>query len=141
MTAIASTPSITTGRLLTSALISGALAAVANLIVYFISRGVGVPLQVVTPGSSELQVLPFFPVIFASLLPAFVAAGLYALLHRFTARPVQTFQIIAAVVLVLSFISPLAMPTDGGTKFVLNLMHAVAAGFITWGLTMLPRQR
>ena len=138
---IATQPAVSARSLPVAALASGGLAAALNLVVYFLARAFGVPLQVVAPGTTELQALPFFPVIFASLIPAFVAAGLLALLVRFTARPVLIFQVISAVFLVLSFASPLAMPTDGGTKFALNLMHAVAAAAIVFGLLRFARTR
>ena len=135
----ATKPSFNTGRLLIAAAISGVIAAVGNLIVYFIAGGAGVPMQVMAPGSSGLQALPAAPVIISSIIPAFGAAGVLALLTRFTARPVLIFQIIAAVFLLLSFSGPLGMPTDGGTKLVLNLMHVVAGVAITLGLTRASR--
>ena len=119
----------------TSALIAGAIAAVANLVVYFIAGAANVPLQIAAPGSSELQRLPFVPVVLASLIPALVATALLLVLRRFTPRADTVFQVIAVIFLVVSFSGPLGMPTDGATKFVLNLMHVVAGVIITLGLT------
>jgi Family of unknown function (DUF6069) len=118
-----------------TALTAGAIAAVANLVVYFIAVAANVPLQVAAPGSSELQRLPFVPVILASLIPALAAAALLLALKRFTPRANMVFQVIAVVFILVSFGGPLGQPTDGGTKFVLNLMHVVAGVIITLGLT------
>jgi hypothetical protein len=119
----------------TTALITGAIAAVANLIVYFIAVAANVPLQVAAPGSTELQRLPFVPVILASLIPALAAAALLLVLKRFTPRANTVFQVIAVVFTLVSFGGPLGQPTDDATKFVLNLMHVVAGAIITIGLT------
>jgi Family of unknown function (DUF6069) len=118
-----------------TALTAGAIAAVANLIVYLIAGAANVPLQIAAPGSSQLERLPIVPVILASLIPAFVAAALLLLLRRFTPRANTVFQVIAVVFTLVSFGGPLGQPTDGGTKFVLNLMHVIAGAVITIGLT------
>jgi hypothetical protein len=118
-----------------TALTAGAIAAVANLVVYFIAGAANVPLQIATPGSSQLERLQFLPVALASLIPAVAAAAALLILRRFTPRADTVFQVIAAVFLLVSFSGPLGMPTDGATKFVLNLMHVVAGVIITIGLT------
>ena len=118
-----------------TALTAGAIAAVANLIVYFIAGATNVPLQIASPGSSQLERLQFVPVALASLIPAFAAAAALLILRRFTPRADTIFQVIAVVFLLVSFSGPLGMPTDGATKFVLSLMHVVAGAIITLGLT------
>jgi Family of unknown function (DUF6069) len=118
-----------------TALTAGAIAAVVNLIVYFIAGATNVPLQIAAPGSSQPERLSFLPVALASLIPAFAAAAALLILRRFTPRADPVFQVIAIVFLLVSFSGPLGMPTDGATKFVLNLMHVVAGTIITIGLT------
>jgi hypothetical protein len=118
-----------------TALTAGTIAAVANLIVYFIAGAANVPLQIATPGSSQLERLQFVPVALASLIPAFAAAAALLILRRFAPRADTIFQVIAVVFLLVSFGGPLGQPIDGVTKFVLNLMHTVAGVIITLGLT------
>ena len=117
------------------ALSAGAIAAVVNLVVYFIALAASVPLQIAAPGSTQLERLQLVPVALASLIPAFAAAAVLLLLRRFTPRADTVFQVIAVLFTLASFGGPLGLPTDGATKFVLNLMHVVAAAIITLGLT------
>jgi asparagine N-glycosylation enzyme membrane subunit Stt3 len=118
-----------------TALTAGVIAAIVNVIVYFIAGAANVPLQIAAPGSSQLERLQLVPVILASLIPAFVAAGLLLILRRFAPRADTVFQVIALVFTLVSFGGPLGQPTDGASKFVLNLMHVVAGAIITIGLT------
>jgi Family of unknown function (DUF6069) len=109
-----------------TALSVGVVAAIANVIVYFIAEAANVPLQITSPGSSQLQQLP--------LIPAFAAAAVLLLLRRFTRQANLIFQVIAVVFLLASLSGPLGMPIDAGTKLVLNLMHLIAGVVITLGL-------
>jgi Family of unknown function (DUF6069) len=113
----------------------GIIAAIANVIVYFIAGAAEVPLQIISPGSGQLERLTLIPVVLASLVPAFAAATLLLVLRRFTPRANLIFQVIAAVFLLASLSGPLGMPIDAGTKIVLNLMHLIAGVVITLGLT------
>jgi Family of unknown function (DUF6069) len=117
-----------------TALSVGVVAAIANVIVYFIAEAANVPLQITSPGSSQLQQLPLIPVALASLIPAFAAAAVLLLLRRFTRQANLIFQVIAVVFLLASLSGPLGMPIDAGTKLVLNLMHLIAGVVITLGL-------
>ncbi|HYI14682.1 MAG TPA: DUF6069 family protein [Thermomicrobiales bacterium] len=83
-----------------------------------------------------------------TLAAAVVAVSLYAALVRFTDNPVRNFNIIAAVVLVLSIIPDYTMILDEpGSSFgqatILALMHVVAAAVIVLMLTTLahPNKR
>jgi Family of unknown function (DUF6069) len=118
-----------------SALIAGAVAAVANVVVYFVAGAANVPLQIVAPNTGQLERLALLPVVLASLIPAFAAAAVLLLLRRFAPRADTIFQVIAVVIVIVSFGGPLGNPTDAATKFVLNLMHVVAGAVITVGLT------
>jgi hypothetical protein len=75
-----------------------------------------------------------FPVIFASVMPAFVAAGLLWLLGRFTAQPFSIFRIVAVVGLVSSFVPFTSAPFSAQQIIVLGLMHVAAAIAITVSL-------
>jgi Family of unknown function (DUF6069) len=116
-------------------LTAGAIAAVANVIVYFVALAANVPLRIISPRSGVLEQLPPIPVAIASLVPALAAAVVLLVLRRFAPRANLIFQVIAAVILVASFAGPLQMPIDAATKFVLNLMHLIAGVVITLGLT------
>jgi hypothetical protein len=115
-------------------LTAGAIAAAANVIVYFIALAANVPMQIISPRSGQLEPLPLMPVAIASLVPALVSAVVLLALRRFAPRANLIFQVIAAVFLVVSFGGPLQMPIDAATKFVLNLMHLIAGVVITLGL-------
>lgn len=81
-----------------------------------------------------------------TLVPAIVAAPLYAALTRFARRPARAFVIVAAVVFVVTLIPdftyiPTVPGATGGQTAVLVLMHVVAAGVIVGMLTTLTRPR
>jgi hypothetical protein len=83
-----------------------------------------------------------------TLAAAIVAVPLYGALVRFTDNPVRNFNIVAAVVLVLSIIPDYTMIlNEPGSSFgqatILALMHVVAAAVIVPMLTTLahPNKR
>ena len=83
-----------------------------------------------------------------TVVPAIVAVLLYAALLRFSRRPVLVFNIISAVVLVVTTIPDFTyIPTVPGATFgqtaILVLTHVVAAAVIVGMLTRLapPRVR
>jgi len=75
-----------------------------------------------------------------TIVPAFVAVLLFAVLRRFARNPVRVFTIISAVVLVVSIIPDLTyIPTVPGYSpartAILIAMHIVAAAVIVWTLS------
>ena len=115
-------------------------AVAANLVVYVIGSAV----VGYDPGFVVLAT-PGGTIIF-TLVPAVVAVVVYALLLRFASNPERTFAILAAVVLVLSWIPDLTyIPTVPGSStaqtVVLMIMHVVAAVVIVGMLTNLARPR
>lgn len=113
-------------------------AVVANAIVYFIGAAlVGYDPQFIVLGN--VTGVGIF-----TLVPAIVAALLYALLLRVSRHPAGVFTIIAAAVFVVTlipdftYIPSLPGATVGQTA-VLVLMHAVAATVIVGMLTALTR--
>lgn len=109
-------------------------ALAANLVVYAIgSLVVGYDpgfVVLATPGGT----------IIFTVVPAIVAVLVYAILLRTTRNPARTFTIVAAVVLILSWIPDLTyIPTvpgsSAGQTAVLMIMHAVAALVIVGMLT------
>lgn len=120
---------VDTRRLPIAALIAGAVAAIANLVLYVLvtlAFGIGLEVQMGGP-QAPVEPLGAVPVILMSALPALVAAGLLWLLNRFVARPFALFQAIAAVVALLSLGGPLTLQVGVASKIVLSLMHIVAA--------------
>jgi Family of unknown function (DUF6069) len=123
-------------NIITAALIAGGITAASNIAAYLIARAINVPMQVTLgPGSSELQSLPWFAVILASIIPAFAAAIALVVLRRFSPRADLILQVVTAVIVIASLGGPLRQPTDDATKFVLNLMHVLSGGIIAYGLT------
>ena len=106
----------------------GALAiaatVVANLVVWAIA-------QVLLDISDDFVPLatPWPAAIFSGLYLA-VGVGVFALLNRFTSRPITWFWRIAVVALLLSFLSPLSARGQDGSStaalLTLEVMHVVA---------------
>jgi hypothetical protein len=114
------------------------VAALSNVVVYFL-------------GDAIIDYHPDFVelgsavgiAIFTGVL-ALAAALIYAGLLRFTDRAKGTFQVIAAVVLVVSLIPDLTLipgepGVSNGQTAVLMVMHVVAAAVIVPVLTAFPR--
>jgi len=140
---LSGTEQVATSRLWRAALVAAISAVVANLIVFVVARNVfGLGLAIPLGGAgSPIEPLPAFMVAIATAVPALAAAGLLALLARFTRRPILIFQIIATAFALLSLGGPLSLPVDTTTKLVLSLMHLVAAAVITGVLTTWSRAR
>ena len=130
------------GRTLGVGLVSGLVAGIANLILFFISRALfSLPYLVPMGGPTSPAVdLPVFAVIVASTIPAIGAALLYWALGRFTSRATTIFVAVAVVFGLLSFGGPASLPIDLGTRIALALMHVVAGVIITLGLTRFAPQ-
>lgn len=130
------------GRLLWLAPVAALAAAGANGLVYFVASALGFisqDLLISTPGGEAP--LTIAPVVISSIVGALGAAAVFAIIGLFARRPVRLFRIIAAVVLVLSFATPLTIP-DAPVSMILSLevMHVVAWAVIVGLLTTLARQ-
>lgn len=88
------------------------------------------------------------PITFWSFIGAFGAIGVYALVRRWSATPNRTFVIVAAIVLVLSFIPDLAIsgatsgPFGGATPgaiAILMVMHVISFAIVVPMLNRLAR--
>jgi hypothetical protein len=126
-------------------------AAVANLIVYFVGT-------ILVSDLSSFPVLNVVSVMASSVVGAVAGTGVFALLARFSQRPVTIFRIVAVVVALLSLGGPInagqgmaAPPLPGvepgailvaspGTVVLMIVMHIVAAAVITWVLTKQGRE-
>lgn len=145
MVAVQSTrQTVANAKLLPAALIGGGIAAAVNLLIFLILPPVlgaaPIMVQMGPPGPDTPFVeMPAFAVVAASLIPAFIAAGLLWLLGRFTARPFSIFRIIAVVGLLLSFGPIFSAPMTTGAAISLGLMHVVAAAAIAYTLDQRAR--
>ena len=123
--------------------IAAVAASIANLVVYFLAPRLfnfSLEIPLMGPGS-EIQPLPFFMVIFATIAATIGATILLAALNRFTARPVTIFRVIAVVLLVLSFGAPFSLPVPLNVQLTLLSMHIITAAVILYVLTVQAREK
>lgn len=128
------------GKLPWAAPLAGLVAAVLNAVVYLVAAALGaMPQDLDINGQGPLTLGPVMSLLF---VPALVGGVVFALLGRFTRRPVTIFRILAAVLLVLSFVTPFSIPAAPvGMIVALELMHVIAAVVIVGVLTTLGRAR
>jgi len=127
-------------RLLWAAPLAAVAAAVANAVVYFIASALGaMPQDFVVQDSGPITLAP---VVLSSVIGAAGAAVVFTVVALLSRRPIRTFRIVAAVVLVLSFATPLTIP-EAPLSMILTLefMHVVAAVIITGLLTTFARAK
>lgn len=126
-------------RLLWAAPLAAFAAAVANTLIYFAASALGLISQSVlistAGGESPLTV---GMVAIASIAGAFGAAIVFAVIGIFSRRPVRLFRVVALVVLVLSFATPLTIPGAPVAMILsMEIMHVVAWAVIVSLLTTL----
>ena len=111
----------------------------ANAVVYLLASVLwAMPLDVVVQGHGPVTL---GAVVSISFVPRLLGALLFAVMGWFTGRPVRTFRVVAAVVLVLSFATPFTLPGAPLAMIAaLLLMHVIAAAAITGVLTTLGRR-
>ncbi len=131
------------GRLIWVALLAAIAAAVANVLVYFAGVATGaISLSVLFPSAAGESPLTVGMVVVISVVGAVGAAVVFALVGRFSRRPIRTFRIVAAGVLALSFVPPLTIPgAPLSMVLTMELMHVVAAFTIVGLLTTLAHER
>jgi Family of unknown function (DUF6069) len=129
------------GRLLIVGLVVGVVAALVNLVIFFIGSATGVPFAVVMDPSQPAQALNAGMFIGASLVPALAGAVFYGLLGRFTRRASTIFLVVAVVFALLSLLGPLTMPVPLATRLMLSLLHLLTAAIIAGGLLRFANQR
>jgi hypothetical protein len=119
------------GSIMLNALIAGVIAAVINVVIFFIGSGVVGGIDADMNGTGTFAPLPFFLPIVASLLPMLVAGVGLWIARRFIPRGNQVFVIGTAVLLLLS----LAIPFNGqiattSAAIVLAVMHLVVGALM-----------
>lgn len=121
-----------TSNLVYAGVVTGAWSGLLSLAIYGLGRLLGVPFEVMRPGSDALQVVPWFLMVLAPLLAAIVGALLAALmLGRRHARRIVFW--VGTAVALLSCASPLAQPSEvlWSTRIWLLVPHV-----ITWLLVV-----
>ncbi|WP_181764298.1 DUF6069 family protein [Streptomyces albidus (ex Kaewkla and Franco 2022)] len=100
------------------------------------ARGLGVPMDVASPGDASSQEIPPFGFAFGVLLYSVVGIVLAVVLARWAKRPARIFLITTVVLTALSLIPPILAPhTAVSTQVVLCLSHLVAAAVVVPPLT------
>ena len=116
---------------------AGPLAIVLALIANGIVRAIALAVLDIPADFMQLQSPAFIFLTVVLLLGAIVT---FAIIGRLSRRPVRTFQIVAAIVLVLSFLPDIGLLVSGAPGatlpgvLVLLLMHVIAAGIVVWVL-------
>ncbi len=124
------------GRLLGVGVLAAVFSAVANAVVLAVASSLFGP--VVIPPD---EAVTFGQVMAASVAGAVGAAVLFAVIGRFTRRPMRAFWGIAAVGLLLSFLPIALAGAAGSSAGTLALMHVVATAINVDLLTRLGRKR
>lgn len=126
-TATSSAPErrVAIGRIWWVTLLAIAAASIANLIVYAIATAL-------FAGPRQFSYLAPLNIVVSTTIYLVVAAIVFALIGRFSKRPIRLFRVVAIVALVLSFAMPLSAmqfspPADMTTVAILLVMHVVAA--------------
>jgi hypothetical protein len=135
---------INTASLLKAAPIAALIAAAANAVLYFVGNSTGLmdPAVGVPRPDGGSDPITLTPVLISSVLPVFVAAGLLALLNRFSAQPLRVFGIIALAFLIFSLSGPfMTLPAAPlGMQVWLCLMHVVVAAAVWYAFKRYTEQ-
>lgn len=127
------TTTIASAKLLTVAPLAAIASAAVNAVLFFIGKATGLLSDsvLIQPANQPISLIP---VIISSILPTLLAGAVLALLNRFLSAPLRIFNIIAVVLLVLSFASPFASIPNVpiGMGVWLNVMHVVVAGAVVF---------
>lgn len=114
------------GSIWRTGLVAAGVAAVANTLVYWLARALGVSFAMPFTPDGAPMVLPLTMVIGASIVGAIAAAAACLAFTRLHERGMGLFRIVGGLFLLLSFAGPLTSAADGATQFALLLMHVVA---------------
>ena len=127
-----------------SALLTIGLATLINLGLFFAFTAAGLITEsVLIPSPSGTRPLIALDVVTATVLGMLVAVLVLAAIIRFRgARAERTWQVVAAIVLVLSFSAPFTGIPGAPLRYVLALlpMHIVAGLLAIWMLPALTRE-
>src|SRR3712207_6043051 len=122
-------------RLFRVGVLAAVLSASANAVVLVIASSL-LGAVVIPPDGT----VTFGQVVGASVAGAVGAAAIFAIIGRFTRRPIRLFWGVAAVGLLLSFLPIALAGATGSSAGVLALMHVVAAATNVGLLTTLGQK-
>lgn len=128
-------PQVAYRRLLWVTPAAAAIAALLNSIVYFAADSLGAfPADVLIPNRNMPMTL--LPIVMFSIFPTIGAAIAFALLGRFTKKPVRNFLILSTVVFVAFIITPFTIPDAPVLmNIALQITHIVVAGVAVYAFT------
>ena len=125
-------------RLLWAGPVAVAAAVAATLVARAVAAAILPPLD-----PRFVEMLPQSVAIFTGFLFT-LAVGVFALVARFAKRPIETFQVIAAIALVASWVPDYLIRNDPGAStgaiLALVVLHAVAAAAVVWTLSTLTHE-
>lgn len=124
--------------LLQAGLIGGVVAAVINIVLYFVGGTMGADYMVTAGPGTPLAELPFFMVAVMSIVPGLAAALLWFGLQRFGTNGTRIFYAIAVIVF-LFFLAPFTGDFQTITKVFLFIMHVVVAASVIYFLNRAAR--
>ncbi len=129
-------------RLPFAVLLAAIAAAVANSLIYFAASALGFILEsVLIPTAGGESPLTVGMVVITSVIGAVGAVIVFAVIGLFARRPVKLFRIVSIVVLVLSFATPLTIPSAPVSMVLsMEVMHVAAWAAIVGLLTTLARR-
>ncbi len=126
---------INAASLLKVAPLAAAASAAINAVLYFIGDASGLmDKSIGVPGpDGAIQSITLLPVLMSSIIPTLIAAGVLALINRFSDNPLRIYGIVTIVLFVVTLGNPfLSIPNVPlGMAIWLDLMHAVVAG-VAW---------
>jgi hypothetical protein len=124
--------------------IAGSIAVIgavtANALVYLVASALGaMPQDVVVRAG---QPITLGAAAGTTLMSVACAVAVFALLSRFTSRPITIFRVVALLVLALSFLPPFTLAGAPLAMIAaLEIMHVAAAAISIYTLTVLTRPR
>jgi hypothetical protein len=122
------------GNTVKNSLIAGAVAAVINAIIFFISQSAGWISDEFPSVNGPVSLLP---VLFSSIIPCLIGGILYWLLTSYVPYGGYIFWIIAIGLLFFSYFSPAQNIPNAplSMQIALNVMHNVVASSLLYFLT------
>lgn len=110
---------------------SGAVAAVAAMLVAAVARAADVPLRIAEKKGEAAEAIPLGGFATVTLASTAVGVVLAIALARWAKRPARTFVVTTVVLTAISFAGPFALGhATTATRVVLELTHVVAAAIV-----------
>ena len=113
-------------------LMAAGVATVVNAILFFIFHATGILVDTIF--IQPTQPLTVVPIIISSIMPTLIATLVFFLLEKYTKNGWKIFQIIAYVLMVITFVNPFVgiQGVTIGYAVVLDLMHVVVVGSLLY---------